>query len=219
MEFDDLSAQPDGWSNDGAWILFSKVDPGTKWDIYRAPGSGSGALEPVVKGSGIEVGAEESPTGGWIGFLSDETGRLDIFVQSLAPSGPKLQVSTGGVQQRGWWTADGKHILFMKGDRTMWRVLPRVRERGPGIGCRSVRGPSAGSVIVARRSGTPPSRRTRRSSGRRGKPVVHRIAWVVLLGLLGSTAGGQEPTRPPVIDVHVHSTNTSPQDALARMSR
>lgn len=35
--------------------------------------------------------------------------------------------------------------------------------------------------------------------------------------LLGSAAVGQVPARPPVIDVHVHSTNTSPQQALDRM--
>jgi len=37
------------------------------------------------------------------------------------------------------------------------------------------------------------------------------VAWLV------SPSGGQESTRPPVIDVHVHSTNTSPQLALDRM--
>ncbi len=46
---------------------------------------------------------------------------------------------------------------------------------------------------------------------------MHGIAWVVLLPLLASAPGGQAPARPPVIDVHVHSTNTSPQQALARM--
>ena len=40
---------------------------------------------------------------------------------------------------------------------------------------------------------------------------------VIGIGLLGSTATGQAPARPPVIDVHVHSTNTSPQQALERM--
>ena len=45
-----------------------------------------------------------------------------------------------------------------------------------------------------------------------------RIIWpVVIIGLLGSTVTGQAPARPPVIDVHVHSTNTSPQQALERM--
>jgi len=45
-----------------------------------------------------------------------------------------------------------------------------------------------------------------------------RIIWpVIIVGLLGSTVTGQAPARQPVIDVHVHSTNTSPQQALERM--
>ena len=43
------------------------------------------------------------------------------------------------------------------------------------------------------------------------------VSPVIIIGLLGSTATGQAPARPPVIDVHVHSTNTSPQQALERM--
>jgi hypothetical protein len=46
---------------------------------------------------------------------------------------------------------------------------------------------------------------------------VRIVSAVVAIGLLGSTVIGQAPARPPVIDVHVHSTNTSPQQALARM--
>ena len=45
-----------------------------------------------------------------------------------------------------------------------------------------------------------------------------RIVWpVIIIGLLGSTVTGQAPSRPPVIDMHVHSTNTSPQQAIERM--
>ena len=43
------------------------------------------------------------------------------------------------------------------------------------------------------------------------------VASIIIVGLLGSTARGQAPSRPPVIDVHVHSTNTSPQQALDRI--
>ena len=45
--------------------------------------------------------------------------------------------------------------------------------------------------------------------------------WIVLCviigGLLAATTSGQAQARPPVIDVHVHSTNTSPQQALERL--
>jgi len=46
---------------------------------------------------------------------------------------------------------------------------------------------------------------------------VRIVSAVIIIGLLGSTATGQAPARPPVVDVHVHSTNTSPQQALERM--
>ena len=43
------------------------------------------------------------------------------------------------------------------------------------------------------------------------------VSSVIVIGLLGSAVAGQAPARPPVIDVHVHSTNTSPQQAIERM--
>ena len=46
---------------------------------------------------------------------------------------------------------------------------------------------------------------------------MRSVSAVIIVGLLGSTVRGQAPARPPVIDVHVHSTNTSPQQALERM--
>lgn len=46
--------------------------------------------------------------------------------------------------------------------------------------------------------------------------VVRVVSCVMIAGWLGATATGQAPARPPVIDVHVHSTNT-PQQALERM--
>jgi len=43
---------------------------------------------------------------------------------------------------------------------------------------------------------------------------------VVVFGVLGTTGAGQGPqTRPPVIDMHVHSTNTTPQQTLERMKQ
>lgn len=42
----------------------------------------------------------------------------------------------------------------------------------------------------------------------------------VVCGVLGTTGAGQgTPPRPAVIDMHVHSTNTTPQQALDRMKQ
>ena len=132
-EFDDRSAAPRGWSNDGAWILYNRVDPGTQVNVYRMRASGAGAPEILINGPGVEIGARTSPDGNWLAYMSDETGRLDVFVRSMSPSGPKLQVSTGGVQL-GWWTRDGRELRFLKRDQTMWRVPIDLRAATPRLG-------------------------------------------------------------------------------------
>jgi len=57
---------------------------------------------------------------------------LDVFVQSFPNPGPKARVSTDSVQLC-WWAPDGRHLLFLKRDETLWRVdvdlggaLPRI---------------------------------------------------------------------------------------------
>ena len=145
--FDDRTAEPRGWSHDGAWILFNRVDPDTRWNIYRMLASGSGAPVPVINGPAVELGARPSPDGRWLGYLSDETGRLDLFVQSLAPSGPKLQVSTGGVQL-GWWTPDGRQLLFLRRDQTLWRVAVDLSAAPPRIGAPQQLGTFPSSLVA-----------------------------------------------------------------------
>ena len=132
-EFDDRSAEPRGWSADGAWILFNRVDPATRWNVYRLPAAGGGAPEVLVNGPAVEVGARTSSDGRWLAYLSDETGRLDLFVRSLSPNGPKVQVSTGGVQF-GWWARDAGQMLFMKRDQTLWRVPLELGGTVPRVG-------------------------------------------------------------------------------------
>jgi hypothetical protein len=48
--------------------------------------------------------------------------------------------------------------------------------------------------------------------------MTHVVLAFVLVGALVTIASSQSVSpRPPVIDMHVHSTNTSPQDQIARM--
>jgi serine/threonine protein kinase len=122
LEFDDRSAEPRGWSSDGSWIMFNRVDPDTRWNVYRLSATASRPTpEVIVTGPSVEMGARTSPDSHWLAYLSDETGRLDLFVRSAIPSGPKVQVSTGGVQF-GWWARDARHMLFTRRDQTLWRT-------------------------------------------------------------------------------------------------
>jgi len=150
-EFDDRSAEPRGWSADGNWILFHRVDPGTRWNIYRLRAEAGSKAEPLVIGPHIEVGARMSPDGRWIAYLSDETGRLDMFVRSLAANGPKVQVSTGGVQF-GWWTRDARHLLFTKHDRTLWQIPIDLTGVSPRLGAPQQMGTFPAGIVAMDRA-------------------------------------------------------------------
>ena len=130
LAVEDSSVAPRSWSNDG--IVFNKVDPGTKWNIYRLPRSDSAAPAPLVNGPAIEVGGWTSPDNQWLAYLSDEAGRLDLFVQSYPSAGPKTQVAAGSIQQC-WWTPDGRHLMYLKRDQTLWRVDVDLRASVPRI--------------------------------------------------------------------------------------
>jgi Tol biopolymer transport system component len=124
------NSHPSSWFKDE--ILLSQIDPGTKWNVYRAAASGAGKPIAVVRGPAIEVGGVVSPDGHRIAFMSDESGNLDVFVQPYPEGGTKQQMSTGGVQKV-WWERDGRHLLYLRRDQTLWRVATDVSSAAPRL--------------------------------------------------------------------------------------
>ena len=46
-----------------------------------------------------------------------------------------------------------------------------------------------------------------------------RLAVCVVVGMVGTTIAGPAPAHPPVIDVHVHTTNTTPGQVRDKMTQ
>ena len=63
-----------------------------------------------------ETDAKFSPDGHWLAYVSDETGRDEIFIRPIGASGGRKQLSSaGGINPV--WAPDGRAIFFMKGDQ------------------------------------------------------------------------------------------------------
>jgi Tol biopolymer transport system component len=87
-----------------------------------------------------------SPDARWLAYLSDESGRVEVYVQPFSPEDAaagkpvagKWQVSTaGGAQPR--WRADGKELFYVAPGIVKLRAhtlksctLCRVRDRTQG---------------------------------------------------------------------------------------
>jgi Tol biopolymer transport system component len=138
----------DDWSPDGRFVLYStlagianEVKKNARdlyqAEIWAAPTSGARKAFPVVRtpyraGTG---GGQFSPDSKWIAFVSNESGRYEIFVQPFPGPGEKHQVSAGGgVQAR--WRADGRELFYLAPDNRLMAVPISVDspDSAPAIG-------------------------------------------------------------------------------------
>ena len=117
-----LFKNPVAWTPDGKHIVLVQLDPGSAQNIWLLPASGGDKVTPLVRGPSRDNGGPVSPDSRWLAFVSDSTGRFELFVQPLGGPGPKVQVSHNGASLW-WWTKDGRQILFLGFDlRTLWIV-------------------------------------------------------------------------------------------------
>ena len=117
------------WSPDGRFVLFNSQDPKRGSDIWALPLDGSGKPFPVVQTNFDEQDAQFSPDGKWIAYQSDESGRVEIYVQPFPGPGNKWPISTnGGSQVR--WRRDGKELFYVALDGRLMAV-PSESRRTP----------------------------------------------------------------------------------------
>jgi eukaryotic-like serine/threonine-protein kinase len=103
------------WSFDGQHVVFVELGENTGWDIFTlAPAPGAKAV-PYLNSSFNESIGAISPDGRWMAYVSDESGRPEVYVDAFPTPGNKSQISTGGTLQVGQdlrWTRDGKSLIF-----------------------------------------------------------------------------------------------------------
>ena len=67
-----------------------------------------------------DVQGQFSPDGHWVAYVSNESGRYEVYVQPF-PGGGKWQVSTaGGVYPR--WRRDGREVYYVDPDNRLVAV-------------------------------------------------------------------------------------------------
>jgi Tol biopolymer transport system component len=109
---------PDTWSKDGRFLIFEDGEQGGVFrrDLWLLPIGGE--PQPLLSTRFYERGAVMSPDGDWLAFVSDESGRAEVYVQRFPGSGPKIPVSTnGGIQPI--WARSGRELFYREGETLM----------------------------------------------------------------------------------------------------
>ncbi len=124
------------WSRDGRFMLFQSQDPKRGSDIWALPLDENGKPAtpfPVVQTNFEEQIGQFSPDGNWIAYQSDESGRVEIYVQPFPGPGNNRLVSTnGGTQVR--WRRDGKELFYVALDGRLMSAGFASSAGGPEVG-------------------------------------------------------------------------------------
>ena len=109
------------WSKDGRVLLYTVADPKTASDLWALPMSEpANARKPfsVLQTSFDEIQGQFSPDGHWMAYVSNESGRYDVYVKPFPDAGGRFLVSTaGGTNPR--WSRDGKELFYVADNQLM----------------------------------------------------------------------------------------------------
>jgi Tol biopolymer transport system component len=111
----DYSKIPLSWSSDG-YVAYEESDPKTKSDLWVLSMKDKQPI-PFLNTPFNETQAQFSPDGRWIAYVSDQTGRQEVYVRSFPRSRSEWPVSTSqGFQPR--WRPDGRGLFFISSEGT-----------------------------------------------------------------------------------------------------
>ena len=113
----ELGGAPNSWSPNGQLLAFDDSTSSTGQDIgvlhlvdYK--------VEQFLATPFNEGAAQFSPDGRWLVYVSNESGRNEIYAQPYPGPGGKLQISTDGGGEP-LWNPNGRELFYRSRDRMM----------------------------------------------------------------------------------------------------
>jgi serine/threonine protein kinase/Tol biopolymer transport system component len=134
-------ASPTDWSRTG-WMAFNGFpQPGGRPDIWVMSAAKGKAFSFL--GTEFSEGIPQfSPDGKWIAYVSNETGRSEVYIRPFregsAGANDRIQVSTGGGDFPAW-SKNGNELFFVSNDMNLKQV--DLRHPGP------IRSPGANTLF------------------------------------------------------------------------
>jgi serine/threonine-protein kinase len=108
---------PGSWSPDGQLFAFTEANPVTRDDLWVLSMDGDRKAQPVLRTPFNEGRPKFSPDGRWLAYISEESGRDEVYVQPYPGPGGKWQISTEGGNEIVW--ARNGELFYRNGDQMM----------------------------------------------------------------------------------------------------
>jgi eukaryotic-like serine/threonine-protein kinase len=118
------------WSPDGQQLIGVAPTLASGYDLWLFPLGNGAKPAKFISSPGSEMHGNFSPDGRLVAYTSNESGRFEIYVETIPRTDRKWPVSTnGGYEPR--WRADGREIYYLSDDRTLMAVAVGA---GPSFG-------------------------------------------------------------------------------------
>ena len=119
---------PGNWSRDGQVLVYYEVGTaGSNRDIWTL--SQGSEPRPFLATAFNERAPQLSPDGRWLAYVSDQSGKDQVYLTPFPDGGRVLPVSTaGGDEPR--WSRDGRE-LFYRQESQMWSVAVDAKSGSP----------------------------------------------------------------------------------------
>jgi hypothetical protein len=101
------------WSPDSQWLVVNESHPASRRDILLLPSRGEGGLRVYAQSPFNESQGVLSADGRWLAYASDESGRLEIYVDAFPTPGRRAKVTVGGGSDPRWYRNE---VYFRRGN-------------------------------------------------------------------------------------------------------
>ena len=110
------SQTPGSWSPDGTTLAF--VEEGDSLGFFQFDiwvlSIGDCKTRAVIQTAANEMSPEFSPDGRWLAYVSNESGRHEVYVQPYPGPGERHLISTNGGEQPAW-SRNGRELFYVQG--------------------------------------------------------------------------------------------------------
>ena len=112
---------PSDWHPKGGQVMFAAPSRDTSFDLWLVPMDEAGTPTRLIASPGDQIHGNFSPDGRYVAYSSNESGRFEVYVETLPQSDRKWPISAkGGYEPR--WSGDGREIYYLSEDRTLMSV-------------------------------------------------------------------------------------------------
>ncbi|HJZ11421.1 MAG TPA: hypothetical protein VJ521_04685, partial [Acidobacteriota bacterium] len=115
---EDRDFHPYSWTPDGKLILYQKQNAKGDADLWAMPVSGDGKPIVILSTPYNENRPDISPDGKWLSYLSNATGRFEVYVCPFPGCNRQWRVSTGGADWA-FWRKDVGQLYYQFQNRVM----------------------------------------------------------------------------------------------------